>query len=134
MSASSSGRPVGAACWRLPLSRGSYDASAGENRCKRLTSTYLPITSAPHSVTSSDGGDVMQRVFDRPKVVYVALVVAIVAFFALSAVGNSGTDAQNKASGVTWIGNIGWAMFLISILATILYTVALVVRTLVRRR
>ena len=76
----------------------------------------------------------MQRVFDRPKVVYVALVVAIVAFFALSAVGNSGTDAQNKASGVTWIGNIGWAMFLISILATILYTVALVVRTLVRRR
>jgi len=79
-------------------------------------------------------GDVMQRVFERPKVVYVALVVAIVGFFALSAVGNSGTDAQNKASGVTWIGNIGWAMFMISILATILYTVALVVRSIVRRR
>ena len=76
----------------------------------------------------------MERVFARPKVVYVGLVVAIVAFFALSAVGNSGTDAQNKASGVTWIGNIGWAMFLISILATILYTVALVVRAIVRRR
>jgi len=76
----------------------------------------------------------MQRVFERPKVVYVALVVAIVGFFALSAVGNSGTDAQNKASGVTWIGNIGWAMFMISILATILYTVALVVRSIVRRR
>jgi len=79
-------------------------------------------------------GDVMQRVFERPKVVYVGLVVAIVGFFALSAVGNSGTDAQNKASGVTWIGDIGWAMFLISILATILYTVALVVRAIVRRR
>jgi len=76
----------------------------------------------------------MERVFARPKVVYVGLVVAIVAFFALSAVGNTGTDAQNKASGVTWIGNIGWAMFMISILATILYTVALVVRTIVRRR
>jgi DMSO/TMAO reductase YedYZ heme-binding membrane subunit len=76
----------------------------------------------------------MQRLFERPKVVYVVLVVAIVAFFALSAVGNSGTDAQNKASGVTWIGNIGWAMFLISILATVLYTVALVARALVRRR
>jgi len=76
----------------------------------------------------------MQRVFERPKVVYVGLVIAIVGFFALSAVGNTGTDAQNKASGVTWIGNIGWAMFMISILATILYTVALVVRTVVRRR
>lgn len=76
----------------------------------------------------------MQRLFERPKVVYVGLVVAIVAFFALSAVGNTGTDAQNKASGVTWIGDIGWAMFLISILATILYTVALVVRALIRHR
>ena len=76
----------------------------------------------------------MQRVFDRPKVVYVVLVVAIVGFFALSAVGNTGTDAQNKASGVTWIGNIGWAMFMISILATVLYTVALVVRLIARRR
>jgi len=76
----------------------------------------------------------MQRIFERPKLVYVGLVVAIVGFFALSAVGNSGTDAQNKASGVTWIGDIGWAMFLISILATILYTVALVVRSIVRRR
>lgn len=76
----------------------------------------------------------MQRLFERPKVVYVGLVVAIVAFFALSAVGNTGTDAQNKASGVTWIGDIGWAMFLVSILATILYTVALVVRALIRRR
>ena len=76
----------------------------------------------------------MQRVFERPKVVYVGLVIAIVGFFALSAVGNTGTDAQNKASGVTWIGDIGWAMFMISILVTILYTVALVVRTIVRRR
>ena len=76
----------------------------------------------------------MQRMFERPKVVYVALVVGIVAFFALSAVGNNGTDAQNKASGVTWIGNIGWALFLLTILSTVLYTVALVIRALLRRR
>jgi hypothetical protein len=75
----------------------------------------------------------MSRVFERPKVAYVVLVVAIVGFFALSAVGNSGTDAQNKASGVSWIGDIGWALFLLTILATILYTVALLVRTLRRR-
>lgn len=76
----------------------------------------------------------MQRLFERPKVVYVALVVAIVGFFALSAVGNSGTDAQNKASSVGWIGDIGWTMFLLTILATIVYTVALVVRVVLRRR
>ena len=76
----------------------------------------------------------MQRVFERPKVVYVGLVIAIVGFFALSAVGNTGTDAQNKASGVTWVGNIGWAMFMVSILATVVYTVALLVHVARRRR
>lgn len=75
----------------------------------------------------------MRRIFDRPKVTYVVLVVAIVAFFGLSAVGNTGTDAQNKASGVTWIGDIGWTMFMISILATVVYSVALLIRTLRRR-
>ena len=72
----------------------------------------------------------MSRIFNRPKVAYVLLVVAIVAFFGLSAVGNTG----NKDTSWTWLGNIGWALFLISILATIVYTVALVVRTVVRRR
>jgi len=76
----------------------------------------------------------MQRVFARPKLVYVGLVVALVAFFALSSVGNSGTDAQNKASSVGWIGDIGWALFMVSVLATILYSIALLVRTIVRRR
>ena len=69
----------------------------------------------------------MSRVFDRPKLAYTVLVVAAVAFFALSAVGNTGTDAQNAASGVTWIGNIGWALFLATILAFVVYTVALLV-------
>ena len=76
----------------------------------------------------------MARLFARPKLVYVGLVVALVAFFALSAVGNTGTDAQNKASNVSWIGDIGWTMFMLSVLATILYSIALLVRTIVRRR
>ena len=76
----------------------------------------------------------MSKIFDRPKVTYVVLVVAIVGFFALSAVGNTGTDAQNAKSGVTWIGNIGWAMFMLTILATIVYTVALAVRAMMHRR
>jgi succinate dehydrogenase hydrophobic anchor subunit len=71
----------------------------------------------------------MRKIFDRPKVTYVVLVVAIVGFFALSAVGNTG-DHNTKW---TWIGNIGWAMFMLTILATILYTVALAIRA-VRRR
>jgi hypothetical protein len=72
----------------------------------------------------------MSRIFDRPKVTYVALVVAIVAFFGLSAVGNTG----DKNTSWTWLGDIGWWAFVLSILATIVYTVALIVRTVVRRR
>ena len=72
----------------------------------------------------------MSRIFNRPKVVYVALVVAIVAFFALSGIGQS----DNKSSSWTWLGDTGWWLFQLSILATILYTIALVVRTVRRRR
>ena len=72
----------------------------------------------------------MSRIFNRPKVAYVVLVVAIVAFFALSAVGQH----DNRTTSWTWLGNTGWALFLISILATIVYTVALVVRTIMHRR
>jgi len=49
-------------------------------------------------------------------------------------VGNSGTDAQNAKSSVGWIGDIGWFAFLLTILATILYTIALVIRTIRQRR
>jgi uncharacterized membrane protein len=76
----------------------------------------------------------VHRVFERPKLTYVVLVVAIVGFFALSAVGNTGTDAQNKSSSVGWIGSLGWTMFLVSILATIVYSAVLLVRARRRRR
>jgi hypothetical protein len=71
----------------------------------------------------------MKRIFDRPKATYVVLVVAIVGFFALSAVGNTG----DKDTNVTWIGNVGWALFMISVAVTIVFSVALLVRTLRRR-
>jgi hypothetical protein len=72
----------------------------------------------------------MSKIFERPKVTYVVLVVAIVGFFALSAVGNTGDHDTN----VTWIGDIGWFAFLLSVLATILYTIALAIRALRNRR
>jgi len=72
----------------------------------------------------------MSRIFNRPKVAYVVLVVAIVAFFGLSAVGNTGDHNTDW----TWLGNIGWVMFMLSILATIVYTVAMVVRAIMHRR
>jgi hypothetical protein len=62
------------------------------------------------------------------------LVVLMVGLFALSAVGNNGTDAENKASGVTWIGNIGWAGFMLTVLATILFSIALAIRAVRSRR
>jgi hypothetical protein len=72
----------------------------------------------------------MSSIFERPKVTYVVLVVAIVGFFALSAVGNTG-DHNTK---YTWIGNIGWAMFLLSLLATVVYTIVLAIRAMRHRR
>ena len=71
----------------------------------------------------------MSRIFNRPKVAYIVLVVGIVGFFALSGVGQSG----DKNSSWTWLGDTGWWLFQITILATILYTVALVVRAIRRR-
>lgn len=65
----------------------------------------------------------MQRIFSRPKPTYVGLVVAIVGFFALSGIGQG-----DKSTSWTWLGDTGWALFLVSILVTILYTVGLLVR------
>lgn len=77
----------------------------------------------------------MRRIFERPKMTYTALIVAAVALFALSSVGNSGTEQQNAKSSVGWIGAIGWFGFLLDVLALMIFTVALLVlRTRGRRR
>ena len=73
------------------------------------------------------------RILDRPKQVYAGLVVTIVLSFALSGVGNSGDDAANKKSDVAWIGSIGWVVFMLAVLALLVYSAFAVVRA-VRRR
>jgi hypothetical protein len=65
----------------------------------------------------------------HPKHVYAALAVAIVGLFALSAVGNT-NDAHKATHGVEyWVGAVGWFGFLLALLLTILYSVALLFRT-----
>jgi hypothetical protein len=56
-----------------------------------------------------------------------------VLFFALSAVGHTGTSGENAASSVGWIGSIGWGGFLLSLLVLVLYSLALLVHRLARR-
>ncbi|MDQ1706235.1 MAG: hypothetical protein QOF18_2601 [Frankiaceae bacterium] len=70
----------------------------------------------------------MARIFSRPKRVYVALVVLMVGLFALSGVG------QTDGSSVSWIGAIGWFGFLLTVLVTLIYTLALAIRAAVGRR
>ena len=70
----------------------------------------------------------------RPKAVYATLAVAIVGLFALSAVGNT-NDAHKATHGAEyWIGAIGWFGFLLALLLTILYTVAVLVSSVRGRR
>lgn len=76
----------------------------------------------------------MSQLMARPKKVYLVTAVTIVLMFALSAVGHSGTDAQNDASSVGWIGSIGWVGFLLALLFVIVYTVVLVAHRVLRRQ
>lgn len=76
----------------------------------------------------------MRALLSRPQKAYLVLGVAIVLFFALSAVGHTGTPAENAASSIGWIGSIGWAGFLLSLLAVVAYTVALAVQRLLSGR
>jgi len=69
----------------------------------------------------------MSDLLRRPGRVYMTLAVTTVLMFALSAVGHSGTDAENDASSVGWIGSIGWVGFMLALLLLIVYTVVLVV-------
>jgi uncharacterized membrane protein len=70
----------------------------------------------------------MRTIIERPKRVYPILVILLVGFFALSAVG------QSKGDDLSWIGNTGWALFMLTILATLMYSVVQLVRTMRRRR
>ena len=75
----------------------------------------------------------MTSLLGRPKRVYIVLGIAIVALFALSAVGNTGTAEENANSSVGWIGAIGWFGFCLTVLATIVFSVLLVIHRSRRR-
>jgi hypothetical protein len=70
----------------------------------------------------------MRWVLDNPKKTYVVLVVLLVGLFALSGVG------QSKGSSLSWLGTVGWFGFQITLLATIVYSIAQLVRVSRRRR
>jgi uncharacterized membrane protein YhaH (DUF805 family) len=72
----------------------------------------------------------MRALLTRPKKAYLFLGVAIVVCFAVSAVGHTGTPAQQEASDVAWIGSLGWAGFLLSLLAVLVFSLALLVHRL----
>jgi hypothetical protein len=73
------------------------------------------------------------NLLDRPKRVYPVLVVLLVALWLLAAVGNS--TNHNPKHGVRYtIGAIGWFGFLLIVLAMLVYTLALGIHVLRRRR
>jgi hypothetical protein len=69
--------------------------------------------------------------FNHPRRVYRVLVPAAVIAFVVSAMGH-GTPSTGGVR--YWIGAIGWASFGVLFVATVLYSVALGLRTLIRRR
>jgi len=65
--------------------------------------------------------------FNHPRRVYWILLPAAVVAFAVSAAGN-GTHHTGGAR--YWVGAIGWATFGLLLVATVLYSVALGLRSL----
>lgn len=69
----------------------------------------------------------------RPLLAYRVLVPLLVAFWFVSGVGGgNGADADD--SDLYWIGQLGWALFLVTALTTILFTLAVLARRVLRRR
>lgn len=69
----------------------------------------------------------MSALFAKWKTVYTVLIVLLVSTFALSSIGNTGTDAQNDSDPNNWIGSLFWVAFGLTLLVTIAYTVGLLV-------
>jgi hypothetical protein len=77
----------------------------------------------------------MQSLFAKPKAVYTVLVVLMVGLFSMSFVGNTGPEEKQPDSGPEYLtGAIGWFGFLLAMVATLLFTIALGAHRLLRRR
>lgn len=65
----------------------------------------------------------------RPRRTYALLLAALVAAFALSAVGKDQTPSDG---GLYYVGATGWVAFCVLLLATLVYTLILGVRAIGR--
>lgn len=70
--------------------------------------------------------------FNRPRRTYAVLVTLAVAAFAVSATGNG--KGPHSGGLRYWASATGWAGFGLLVLATVLYTLALGVRSIARHR
>ena len=70
----------------------------------------------------------MRGLLDRWKTVYLAAIPVVIGLFALSAVGNTGSDKENAKNSLAWLGGIGFFGMVLTVLALVMFTVALGVR------
>jgi hypothetical protein len=70
--------------------------------------------------------------FDRPVLTYRVLVPALVVFWFVSSVGQHHDDPSAHHPH-EWVGRTGWVLFAVAFVATVLFTIVLLVRRLLRR-
>lgn len=74
----------------------------------------------------------LRSFLDRPLRAYRVLGPALVVFFLLSAVSGNGSD---RSDGWTYtVGALGWAAFGLTLVVTVVLTVAVIGRSIVSRR
>jgi hypothetical protein len=71
-----------------------------------------------------------RRLLGRPQIVYRVLVPLLVMFWF---VGGIGKDKTSSEGGTYWVGAISWAGFLVTLLITVLFTITLIARRVLRR-
>ena len=74
--------------------------------------------------------DIIRGTLARPGAVYRVLVPCLVGFFLVSAVGGDRTASDG---GLYYVGAAGWVLFFLTLIATIVFTVVIVVGRLFGR-
>lgn len=75
----------------------------------------------------------IRLVFDRPLLTYRVLVPLLVIFWFVSSVGQSEDHSAPADERWDWIGTTGWVLFGVVFLATVLFTIVLLARRILRR-
>ena len=71
-----------------------------------------------------------RRLLGRPQVIYRVLVPLLVVFWFAGGIGGGKTSSDG---GTYWLGATGWAGFLLTLLITVLFTLTLLARRVLRR-